>query len=245
MAPYKLIISYDGSEYSGYQRQGKQKTVQLELEHALRAIGWTGSSILAAGRTDAGVHAEGQVVVFTFDWKHGVNALQAAVNANLPDDISVLSAELAEDGFHPRYDAKWRTYRYLIYCSPVRNPLLDRYAWRVWPEVAFDLMQTAALQFKGRHDFRAFGKPPRKDGRTERIVRESEWQALADQQFLYHVTANGFLYHMVRRLVAAIVLVGQSQLAISELVKAIEGQKELLPEIAPPNGLVLESVDYE
>jgi len=245
MAPYKFIISYDGSGYSGYQRQGKQKTVQLELEHALQTIGWTGSSIYAAGRTDAGVHAEGQVVAFTFDWRHGVNALQAAVNANLPDDISVLSAETAEDWFHPRYDAKWRTYRYLIYCSPVRKPLLDRYAWRVWPEAEFDLMQTAATQLVGRHDFRAFGKPPRKDGRTERIVRQSEWQALPEHRFLYNVSANGFLYHMVRRMVAAQVLVGQEQSAMTELIKAIHGQVDLLPDIAPPNGLVLESVEYE
>ncbi len=109
MALYKLIISYDGSNYCGYQRQGKQKTVQLELENALRQIGWQGTSILSAGRTDAGVHAEGQVATVDFDWGHSLEALQAAVNANLPDDIAVLSAHSVHDGFRPRYDALWRT----------------------------------------------------------------------------------------------------------------------------------------
>jgi len=245
MALYKLIISYDGSNYCGYQRQGKQKTVQLELENALRQIGWQGTSILSAGRTDAGVHAEGQVATVDFDWRHSLEALQAAVNANLPDDIAVLSAHSVHDGFHPRYDALWRTYRYTVYCSPVRQPLMDRYAWQIWPELNTELLQAAAINFDGRHDFKAFGKPSRLNGRTERIVRESQWQFFTGYRYVYHVTANGFLYHMVRRMVAVQVLVAQEQLEMSRLIEAIQQPECLFPEIAPPMGLVLESVVYE
>ena len=135
MARYQLKIAYDGTNFSGYQRQGEKRTVQGEIEKALFRLNWTGQTIFAAGRTDTGVHASGQVISFDFEWTHGCEALQKALNALLPDDIAVHAVKVAADEFHPRYNATSRCYHYRIYCQPERNPLINRFSWQVWPPV--------------------------------------------------------------------------------------------------------------
>jgi tRNA pseudouridine38-40 synthase len=162
MARYKIILAYDGTGFVGSQRQGRGRTVQGEFESALRKIGWTGRTILLAGRTDTGVHASGQVAVFDLDWDHGLDDLHKALNSNLPQDMAVRSVDLALAGFHPRFDAASRRYRYHLFCARVRDPLRERYAWRIWPPVA-DLAPLAEL-WPGTHDFAPFGSPPRPDG---------------------------------------------------------------------------------
>ena len=111
MARYKVILAYDGTDFLGYQRQGKTRTVQLVVEAALVKLGWEGTTILTAGRTDSGVHASGQVVAFDLDWAHSTDDLVRALNANLPDDVAVKDGAQVVDDFHPRYDAVERTYR--------------------------------------------------------------------------------------------------------------------------------------
>jgi tRNA pseudouridine38-40 synthase len=125
-ALYKIILAYNGSAFAGYQRQAEERTVQAELEAALDKLGWQGSSVLAAGRTDAGVHARGQVVSFQLAWAHTAEDLRNALNHYLPRDMAVRSVSEAPIGFHPRYDAQWRHYRYRIYCQPMRDPLRAR-----------------------------------------------------------------------------------------------------------------------
>ncbi len=127
MAPYKVILAYDGTDFEGFQRQGSARTVQLVVEDALRCLNWQGRTILAAGRTDTGVHAAGQVVAFEMDWAHSTEQLGRALNANLPHDVSVKSVETVDVDFHPRFSARARTYQYHLYCEPERHPLYDRF----------------------------------------------------------------------------------------------------------------------
>jgi tRNA pseudouridine38-40 synthase len=143
MARYKLILAYDGTEFFGSQRQSDERTVQSVLEAALRKLDWQGTSILLAGRTDRGVHASGQVAAFDLDWNHPPETLLRALNANLPPDVAARRISFAASAFHPRFDAVSRTYRYEIFCDPVRNPLRERYAWRVDPAPAFDACKRA------------------------------------------------------------------------------------------------------
>ncbi len=244
MARYQVNIAYDGSEFSGFQRQGKTRTVQLEIENALKQIGWQGQSILAAGRTDAGVHASGQVVAFDLDWNHSEDALQKAINANLPEDIVVNAVKVANEFFHPRYEAIYRCYHYHIYSHPNRDPLRDRYAWRIWPPVSVENLQNSAKELIGTHDFSAFGLPPKKDGNTIRTVFRAEWDREQDT-FIFQIEANAFLFHMIRKIVFLQVKIAQGFWTIDQLRDGIIHQKDQLPGLAKPNGLILVKVQYQ
>jgi tRNA pseudouridine38-40 synthase len=243
MARYKITLAYDGTDFLGFQRQGSGRTVQAEIEAALRQLNWQGRTILAAGRTDTGVHAAGQVIAFDLDWHHEPAALGRALNAHLSQDAAVREVAIVPDDFHPRYDARVRSYQYEVYCQPDRHPLKERYAWRVWPAVEIDRLQAAASLLPGAHDFAAFGTPPRPEGSTVRIVYRAGWTAQASG-LLFEVSANAFLYHMVRRLVFLQVLVGQGQLSLEALRSAVEDTQPQTPGLAPPHGLVLSEVRY-
>jgi tRNA pseudouridine38-40 synthase len=243
MARYQLTLAYDGTDFFGFQRQGKARTVQVVVETALRKLGWDGKSILAAGRTDSGVHASGQVIAFDLDWAHAPEALRRAMNANLPKDVAVMAVQTAEKDFHPRYDARVRTYQFRIYCSTGRDPLLERSAWRVWPEADMQKLADAAQLLPGTHDFAAFGTAPRPDGSTIRTVFRAGWVQQAGG-LLFEVSGNAFLYHMVRRMVFLQVLAAQSRLDLAELRKAIREAQPQTPGLAPANGLTLTEVRY-
>ena len=244
MARYQVKIAYDGSQFFGFQRQGETRTVQLEFENALRKIGWQGQTIFAAGRTDTGVHATGQVVAFDHEWQHSEEKLKKALNANLPDDVAVHAVKMADETFHPRYDAISRCYHYRIYCQPNRDPLRDRYAWQVWPAVSAQKLNLAASELIGTHDFAAYGLPPRKGGNTTRTIFEAVW-TIGNDELNFQVTANAFLYHMVRRIVFIQVKVAQGMWTIEQLREGITHQKEQLPGLAIPNGLKLVKVQYQ
>jgi tRNA pseudouridine38-40 synthase len=247
MARYQVILGYDGSDYYGFQRQARdsnQPTVQGVFESALKQIGWRGRSILAAGRTDTGVHACGQVVAFDLDWKHSMDALRAALNANLPTDVAVQAVKPVNPDFHPRFDALARRYRYRIFCNPVRQPLRERYAWRVWPPVDMDRLRKAADYLPGVHDFGAFGSPPQTGRATTRQVFLAIWQE--DESGLsFEIQANAFLYHMVRRLVSFQVSIGQGVIEADAMLACLEtGSQTPIRNLAPPQGLVLVEVLY-
>ncbi|MBI4927406.1 MAG: tRNA pseudouridine(38-40) synthase TruA [Anaerolineae bacterium] len=243
MARYKLILAYDGTHFQGFQRQGKTRTVQLELETALRKLGWQGNTLLSAGRTDTGVHASGQVAAADLDWVHGTEALTYALNMNLPDDVAVIRAEEAGADFHPRFDAVERGYRYRIYQAKMRDPLRERFAWRLWPEVSVECLNQCAKQLLGTHDFAAFGNPPKAGGSTLRHVYSAEWSAHEDE-LSFEVHGNAFLYHMVRRMVNAQVMVGQSRLSLTDFIQSVQNAEPLPPGLAPAQGLVLLEVRY-
>ena len=243
MARYQVILAYDGSAFLGFQRQKGARTVQGEVESALAQLGWQGRVLLSAGRTDTGVHAAGQVVAFDLDWKHSPEELGRALNALLPADAAAIKVQEAPADFHPRYHAASRTYRYRLYCSPDRHPLLDRYAWRVWPQVEVELLQQAAALLLGRHDFAAFGAPPHAGGNTVRTVLQAAWQ-VETEGYSFEVTANAFLYHMVRRMVYLQVLAGQNRLDLNDLAQGVQAACPMPPGLAPAHGLVLKHVMY-
>lgn len=244
MALYKLILAYDGTDFSGFQRQGKTRTVQMVVETVLRELGWQQKALLFAGRTDAGVHASGQVVSFSLDWQHSSADLMSALNARLPGDISVLEISQLEADFHPRYDASSRLYHYQLYQLPARHPLLDRYAWRVWPELDANRLELAGRMFIGRHDFSAFGKAMKEGGSTVREVFTSDWVKTPDG-WRYAIEANAFLYHMVRRLVSVQVQFAQGVITVDVIENGLRSGQRLKPGLAPARGLSLVNVRYE
>ena len=250
MVRYQIILAYDGSLFKGFQRQAKARSVQGELETALRQLNWQGRTILAAGRTDTGAHASGQVVAFDLEWHHPLDELQQALNGLLPADIAVQAVAVVNPGFHPRYHALWRRYRYQIYCQPVRHPLRDRYSWHVWPAASLTRLQEAASLLVGTHDFAAFGTPPRPVSSTVRTVFQAGWWA-EDEQLIFEITAQAFLYHMVRRLVHIQALIGQGRLETGALAEALAkpqvqpGKGSMLRHgLAPAHGLTLVEVGY-
>lgn len=257
MERYQVILAYDGSHYKGFQRQPNARSVQGVVEDALRRLNWLGRSILAAGRTDTGVHATGQVIAFDLEWKHGVQDLQTALNSYLPADVVAREVRQVYASFHPRYDASWRKYLYRIYCQPVRNPLLEPYAWRVWPAVEAQHLLKAAQPLVGTHDFASFGTPPQSGGHTIRVVLQASWEA-EPPYLIFDITGQAFLYHMVRRLVFMQVAVAQGRLSMDDLYQALQASEvkaipdglartsrdRLVHGLAPAQGLVLAEVNY-
>jgi len=244
MVRYQIILAYDGTEFFGSQRQAKsRRTVQGELENALRKMGWAGNSVLMAGRTDAGVHASGQVAAFDLGWNHSLEDLRNALNANLPAEMAVSRVRTAPADFHPRFNATARLYRYCIFCQRNRDPLRERYAWRVFPDVEGEILHSLAAMLPGKHDFSAFGSPPRPGGSTERHLMQASWQKQEDE-WIFEVQANAFLYHMVRRLVLTQVVIAQKKVPAEKFVRALAEQVEVTSGIAPSNGLTLVEVSY-
>jgi tRNA pseudouridine38-40 synthase len=245
MAVYQSIVAYDGTGYQGFQRlEPGLPTVQGVLEEALRAVGWTGASLQAAGRTDAGVHARGQVIAYDLAWRHPAETLSRALNANLPADVAVRRTELAGEGFHPRFSARRRTYSYRLLVDAWPDPLAERFAWRLWPGPDLEGMRGEARALIGRHDFAAFGQAPIPGGHTWRQVFQAEWRA-EPKGLAFTIQADAFLQHMVRRLVAALVSVGRGTKppgTLAELVADPRLRWQDRP--APPQGLCLEAVDY-
>jgi len=244
MERYQVILAYDGTNFLGFQRQGIGRTVQSELEKALRQLNWQGQSVLLAGRTDSGVHASGQVVSFDLDWKHPPEALVRAINANLPPDVAATRAAVVGGDFHPRYHASARCYRFRIYCAEQRNPLLDRYAWRVWPKPELTRLEAAARELVGKYDFSAFGSPMKPGGSTVREIFTARWEE-TEEGLAFEVRGNAFLYHMVRRMVYLQTQAGQQHISVEEFRQAVRAAKPLKAGLAEPQGLTLTEVEYD
>ena len=245
MARYQVILAYDGAGFTGSQRQANSRTVQGELEKALHQIGWIGTSVIMAGRTDTGVHAAGQVAAFDFnEWSHPAERLLQALNAKLPVDLAVRKIKPVHAEFHPRFDALSRSYRYRLFCEPIRDPLRERFAWRLWPRLDGDALNQTAEIFLGTHDFAAFGSATSEKGTTTRTVTRSEWKRKPNGEWQFEVRADAFLYRMVRRLVFVQVAVAQGRCSVKEVRLALNGQPKLPAGLAPAHGLSLIDVEY-
>lgn len=242
---FKSIVAYDGTGFHGFQRQADGlRTVQSELEKALRSVGWLGNSLLAAGRTDAGVHASGQVIAFSMDWRADDEDLVNALNANLPGDIAVWHVEKVTKDFHPRFSATGRRYEYCVYLASVRDPRKERYSWRVWPRPEVERLNQVANAIVGARDFAAFGQAPIEGGHTRREVTLAQWASVPDG-LTFVIEANAFLYHMVRRLVAAAISIGQGKRELEYFQELLSNPDQRWQDsIAPPQGLSLERVYY-
>jgi len=250
MVRYKLTLAYDGSGFAGSQRQASKRTVQGELEKALKKLGWTGRSIILSGRTDTGVHATGQIASADLHWSHADSDLVRALNSVLPSDMAVWSARIVDDHFHPRFDATSRRYRYRLFCQPLRNPVRERYAWRVQPTIDVNQLAKAAKHLMGKHDFSAFGSPTTPKGTTVRTVMKAKWLQVTDDEWQFEVQADAFLYRMVRRMVFIQVSVAQGKLQVEAIARALAEQNSVkarsgLPSgLAPAHGLTLVEVTY-
>ncbi len=218
--------------------------MQQVIESALTKIGWDGKSILAAGRTDAGVHASGQVVAFDHPWNHSDDDLLRALNSVLPVDVSARQVTGAADDFHPRFDAIARRYRYQILCESTPNPLRERFMWRVWPPLEPGDLQKYADQFIGTHDFSGFGTPPIEGGTTVRKVVDTRWYR-QDSVLCFEIEANAFLYKMVRRIVQVQVDIANGLKSADELDQLLNNKiNSIVSGVAPAHGLTLLGVRY-
>jgi tRNA pseudouridine38-40 synthase len=250
MARYQLTLAYDGTDFFGSQRQAKSRTVQGELEKALCKLGWSGRSVIMSGRTDTGVHATGQVASVDLDWSHTDSDLIRALNAALPADMSVKKARMVHAKFHPRFDAQSRRYRYRLFCQSLRDPIRERFAWRVWPAVNSDLLASAAKLFLGPHDFSTFGSPTSPKGTTVRTVMKADWMQANQDEWHFEVLADAFLYRLVRRLVFVQVAVALGKLSTEAIARSLaqqakaESRSEISAGLAPAHGLSLVEVTY-
>ena len=239
----RATVAYDGTDYQGFQRQANGPTVQEALESAAAQVAQASVTILAAGRTDAGVHAEGQVIAFDTTWRHSVEELQRALNAALPADVAVREVEQATDDFHPRYDARSRSYRYTIYNRPVRSPLHRRTSLHVRRQLDIDAMCEAAGVLVGEHDFATFGQPPVGENTVRQVFR-SEWRR-DDDLLKFQIEANAFLYKMVRSIVGSLCQVGRGAWSVERFAHIVAAaDRSLAGPTAPPQGLCLLAVSY-
>jgi tRNA pseudouridine38-40 synthase len=255
------LVAYDGTEFHGFQIQQGVPTIQGTLEAVLQRLTGTPVRVHGAGRTDTGVHARGQVIAAQVPWRHSVADLQRAWNAHLPRSIAVRKVQQAPDGFHPRYSAVARTYRYSVIeaadpspAAPRHSPLTDRFAWYVTGPLNLVAMQAAAAQLLGEQDFATFGQPPVGEN-TVRTVDVATWQVVESnlpplgddvgRTLIFTIRANAFLYQMVRNLVGALVAVGQGRWTVAQFEAALRAclRSQAAPP-APPQGLVLERVDF-
>lgn len=236
---FKATVEYDGTEFSGFQIQVGARTVQGELEAALaRLSGGIRQPVQGAGRTDAGVHATGQVIAFTYRGDLPVEALTDALNGTLPPDVAVRDLRPAPDGYNPRYAARHREYRYSIWNGP-RSPLRERTA--LWVRTPLDVaaMAEAASAFEGRHDFSAFGGADPQPVRTVHRLRVRKRGSAVE----IDVRADAFLRGMVRRIVATLLAVGKGQLAPAAVPGLLAARTPALRgAAAPARGLCLRRV---
>lgn len=240
---YKAIIAYDGTDFLGFQIQAKGRTVQGTLEAALKKIAKQPVRIIGAGRTDTGVHAIGQVISFKLPWRHSPTDLHKALNANLPPDIVVLELSEINSGFHPRFDALSRQYCYTILNQQVRDVFKRRYALHVSRILDVGQMQQASLHFLGTHDFASFGRAPQGDN-TVRTITQAAW-SVNGPEITFEITANAFLYRMVRSMVGTLLEVGLGKFKVDEVKKILLARnRSRARTLAPSNGLCLVKVNY-
>ena len=255
MRTIKLTVSYDGTDYVGWQRQARGRSIQGELERAFAEIEGRPVRVVGAGRTDAGVHALGQVASVQLAHRIGISVLVRAINAKLPPDIRLLAAETVEADFHARYAARTKTYRYHLTTGPFASPFTLRYAWHVRQPVDLDAMREAAARLQGRQDFAAFQAAGTEVASTVRTVHSvaigSGACALPMRTAVpltastIEVVGDGFLRHMVRIMVGTMVEVGTGRLDAAAITGIVASRaRERAGPTAPAQGLFLVAVDY-
>lgn len=240
----RMIISYDGTSYAGYQTQPNGVTVQEEIEKALLKITGEKTVLHASGRTDSGVHAMAQVAHFDTNSRIPPDKFSFALNTHLPKDIRIMHSEEADKEFHSRFSAKNKTYRYTVQNGVHENPFLRNTALFIHAKLDFEAMQDEAEQVVGTHDFAAFRSTGTVNKTTVRTVFESHWTK-KDNIYIYTVTGDGFLYNMVRILAGTMIDVGMGRLEKGAVKRALESTKRSdAGATAPPHGLMLARVRY-
>lgn len=256
------LVAYDGTDFHGFQSQANAFTVQDTLEGALDRFCLRSGRIVGAGRTDAGVHANAQVIRASVAWAHSPADLERAWNVRLPASVVVRHVREAPPRFHPRFDAISRTYRYTVQWhqtvpgqpTPKRSPLTDRFSLFETRALDIAAMNAAAAHLVGTHDFATFGQPPQGDS-TERHVLTAEWQIVETsptpldpfpgRRAVFTITANAFLRQMVRNIVGTLLAVGRGELTADTVKEALAARdRRYSAPPAAPQGLVFEKVTY-
>lgn len=228
----------------GYQFQARGRTVQGEIETSLQTVTQSAVRIDGAGRTDAGVHATGQVIAFNVAWRHSLTDLHRALNATLPHDIVIRTLTITDRDFHPRFGALSRTYRYQIINQSWPSVLQRRYAYHIERNLNVEAMNLASRHLYGSQDFASFGKPPQGQN-TVRHVTQAEWRVEAGNTITLVITANAFLYRMVRNIVGTVVQVGLGRLLPDDIQRILLAKNlKLSAAPAPAHGLCLINVTY-
>lgn len=266
MRTIRLTVAYDGTAYAGWQVQAAAKTVQGVIEGAVEKVTGQPARVTASGRTDAGVHALGQVVAFQTGSRLSADVLRRALNAELPEDVAVLDAADVSEGFHPTRDAVRKRYRYVIHDGPVRNVFQRRYAWHYGRPLDTETMHRAAQSLRGTHDFSSFaasgserlsnvrtifdifvarGQGDCPNLRSAKTPLSPCYEASSEHVITTEVEADGFLYNMVRAIVGTLVEIGRGakhESWVAEILAAKD--RKVAGPNAPPHGLFLVRVEY-
>lgn len=247
---YKLLLQYDGTDFHGWQIQDGLRTVQGELTRALSIIEGKDVVIHGSGRTDAGVHAEGQVASVNIKRELSPDKLRAAINGNVGKDVRVLSVTSVDESFHARYSATGKTYVYRVVQGPVLSPFWVRYAHHEMRPLVFDRMVSVSELFHGEHDWTAFSAAQsdiEDRHRTIKDVKISEYddERARSRMLGIEVTANGFLRYMVRAIAGSLLAVGRGELSHEDIHNALTtGERPKAVATAPAHGLTLLKVFY-
>jgi tRNA pseudouridine38-40 synthase len=272
MPTFKITIAYDGTDFVGWQRQASGTSVQGLLEDALRCLDDRDVTVHGAGRTDAGVHALGQVASFSLAREASADVVRRALNAQLPAEVRVVSAEQTADDFHARFSARGKTYRYRIWNADLLDPFERRHAWHVFGALDAAAMQAAAVLIEGTHDFAAFQGPRSTVKSTVRTITSSRIErrettedtedtevkvysstgpTLSDLRVLrgllisYEISGDGFLRHMVRTIVGTLVEIGRGRRPVSWMNDVLAARdRAAAGQTAPAEGLFLVAVHY-
>ena len=241
---YKLTFEYDGTNFNGWQKQPEERTVQGAIETALAEFYQKKIDIVGQGRTDAGVHARGQVAHADLPSKYSITRIHRAMRGVLPRDIALVHIQKVAVDFHARFHATSRTYQYRVLNR--HSPLMRNYSWSVFKPLSIDLLHKCADLIQGEHDFINFCIPPNESEKsTICTIYQSSWNN-EDDELIYQVEGNRFLRHLVRRLVGAMIQVADNTLQLDDFQQLLSAQKtDRKAHAAPAKGLTLMSVSYK
>lgn len=244
MRNLKLTLEYEGTHFSGFQRQSRSRTIQGELEAALEKLFQKNIRVTASGRTDAGVHAEGQVVNCRVNSQIPLSKIQRGLNHYLPQDLAVIGIGEVSPSFHAQYTAKWKLYEYRVLCAKSRSPLERRQSYYFPFPLDMARMKRAAGMLCGKHDFRLFESSGGRRSGAVRTVRRFRVRRQG-KIISFAVEANGFLYKMVRSMVGTLLEVGSGRLGLSDFKQILASKdRSLIGPTVPPQGLILKRVTY-
>ncbi|MCB4956313.1 tRNA pseudouridine(38-40) synthase TruA [Streptococcus mutans] len=248
MIRYKAIISYDGTNFSGFQRQPQMRTVQEEIEKTLlRLNSGQAVKIHGAGRTDAGVHAYGQVIHFDLPQQRDLEKLRFGLDTQTPDDIDVIQVEQVVDDFHARYQKHRKTYEFLVDLGRPKNPLMRHYATHFPYKVDFSVVKAAIKKLRGTHDFTGFTASGTSVENKVRTISRATVEKDDKTGFLiFTFTGSGFLYKQVRNMVGTLLKIGNGRMPIDQIDRILEsGDRSLAGPTAASNGLYLKEIIYD
>ena len=242
---FKLIIEYDGTRYHGWQRQKDDRSIQGEIENALQKMTANRVTVIGSGRTDAGVHAKGQVASFECDTRLEADALLNGLNSLLADDIIIKACEHVNASFHARYDARSKIYHYTILNKPIPAAIGRQYFWFIRKSLHQDTMRAAVAHLIGRHDFKSFEGTGSPRQHTTRQIIAAELIERNGGLLVFQIEADGFLRYMVRNIVGTLVDVGRQKLTPDDFKRILDSKdRSQASATAPAQGLTLIKVKY-